>query len=68
MWTPKSWSFDNFHEVGYFPTWFTFSLKAIKWLGLLMGGHERPGKLVPSLGIKGYGFHDQFHIVMDCGS
>ena len=22
VWTPKSWSFDNFHEVGYFPTWF----------------------------------------------
>ena len=33
-----------------------------------MGGHERPCKLVPSLGTKGYGFHDQFHIVMDCGS
>ena len=31
MWTPKSWSFDNFHEVGYFPTWFIFSLKALKW-------------------------------------
>ena len=31
MWTPKSWSFDNFHEVGYFPTWFIFSLKALQW-------------------------------------
>ena len=31
VWTPKSWSFDKLHEVGYFPTWFTFSLKAIKW-------------------------------------
>ena len=29
VWTPKSWSFDNFHEVGYFPTWFIFSLKAL---------------------------------------
>ena len=29
MWTPKSWSFDNFHEVGYFPTWSIFSLKAL---------------------------------------
>ena len=29
VWTPKSWSFDNFHEVGYFPTWFTFSLQAL---------------------------------------
>ena len=27
--TVKSWSFDKRHEVGYFPTWFTFSLKAI---------------------------------------
>ena len=25
-----------------------------------MGGHERPCKLVPSLGTKGYGFHDRF--------
>ena len=33
-----------------------------------MGGHERPCKLVPSLGTKGYGFHDKFHIVIDCGS
>ena len=33
-----------------------------------MGGHERPCKLVSSLGTKGYGFHDWFHIVMDCGS
>ena len=29
MWTPKSWSFDKLHEVGYFPTLFTFILKAI---------------------------------------
>ena len=29
MWTPKSWSFDKLQEVGYFPTWFTFSLKAL---------------------------------------
>ena len=27
VWTPKSWSFDNFHEVGYFPTLFILSLK-----------------------------------------
>ena len=33
-----------------------------------MGGHERPCKLVPSLGNKGYGFHDGFHTVTDCGS
>ena len=33
-----------------------------------MGGHERPCKLVSSLGTKGYGFHDRFHTVMDCGS
>ena len=26
-----------------------------------MGGHERPRKLVPSFGSKGYGFHDRFH-------
>ena len=26
-----------------------------------MGGHERPCKLVPSLGTKGYEFHDWFH-------
>ena len=31
MWIPKSLSFDKLHEVGYFPTLFTFSLKAIKW-------------------------------------
>ena len=31
VWTPKSWSFDKLQNVGYFPTWFTFSLKAIKW-------------------------------------
>ena len=29
MWTPKSWSFDKLQEVGYFPTLFTFSLKAL---------------------------------------
>ena len=29
VWTPKSWSFDKLHEVGYFPTWLTFSLKAL---------------------------------------
>ena len=29
MWTPKSWSFDKLQEVGYFPTRFTFSLKAL---------------------------------------
>ena len=29
VWTPKSWSFDKLQEVGYFPTWFTFSLKAL---------------------------------------
>ena len=28
-WTPKNWSFDKLQEVGYFPTWFTFSLKAL---------------------------------------
>ena len=28
-WTPKSWSFIKLQEVGYFPTWFTFSLKAL---------------------------------------
>ena len=33
-----------------------------------MGGHERPCKLVPILGTKGYGIHDWFHTVMDCGS
>ena len=26
-WTPVLGVFDNFHEVGYFPTLFTFSLK-----------------------------------------
>ena len=31
VWTPKSWSFDKLQKVEYFPTWFTFSLKAIKW-------------------------------------
>ena len=29
LWIPKSWSFDKLQEVGYFPTWFTFSLKAL---------------------------------------
>ena len=29
MWTPVLGVFDNFHEVGYFPTLFTFSLKAL---------------------------------------
>ena len=29
VWTPKSWSFDKLQEVGYFPTWFIFSLKAL---------------------------------------
>ena len=28
-WTPVLGVFDNFHEVGYFPTWFIFSLKAL---------------------------------------
>ena len=32
-----------------------------------MGGHERPCKLVPSLGTKGYGFHDRFHILWELG-
>ena len=32
-----------------------------------MGGHERPCKLVPSFGIKGYGFHDRFLTVTDFG-
>ena len=29
VWTPKSWSFNKLQEVGYFPTWFNFSLKAL---------------------------------------
>ena len=29
VWTPKNWSFNKFQKVGYFPTLFTFSLKAI---------------------------------------
>ena len=29
VWTPKSWSFDKLQKVGHFPTWFTFSLRAI---------------------------------------
>ena len=40
VWTPKSWSFDKLHNVGDFLTRFTLSLKAIKWYGLFMGGHE----------------------------
>ena len=40
VWTPKTWSFDKLHKVGDFPTRFTSSLKAIKWYGLFMGGHE----------------------------
>ena len=42
VWTPKTWSFNKLHKVGDFPTRFTLSLKAIKWYGLFMGGHERP--------------------------
>ena len=29
VWIPKSWSFDKLHKVGYFPTQFIFSLKAL---------------------------------------
>ena len=29
VWTPRSWSFNKLHKVGYFLTWFTFSLKVI---------------------------------------
>ena len=29
VWTPKSWSFDKLQKVGYFPTRFIFSLKAL---------------------------------------
>ena len=29
VWTPVLGVFDNFHEVGYFPTLFTFSLKVL---------------------------------------
>ena len=29
VWTPKSWNLDKLQKVGYFPTWFTFSLKAL---------------------------------------
>ena len=29
VWTPKSWSFFKLQEVGYFPTRFIFSLKAL---------------------------------------
>ena len=29
VWTPKSWSFDKLQKVGYFPTRFLFSLKAL---------------------------------------
>ena len=42
VWTPKTWSFDKLHKVGDFHTRFTLSLKAIKWYGLFIGGHERP--------------------------
>ena len=42
VWIPKTWSFYKLHKVGDFPTRFTLSLKAIKWYGLFMGGHERP--------------------------
>ena len=30
--------------------------------------YGRPRELIPSFGIKGYGFHDRFHTVTDCGS
>ena len=30
--------------------------------------YGRPCKLVPRLETKGYGIHDRFHTVMDCGS
>ena len=49
VWTPKSWSFNKLHKVGDFPTRFTLSLKAIKWYGLFIGGHERPRNLVPKI-------------------
>ena len=29
VWIPKIWSFDKLQEIGYFPTWFTLSLKAL---------------------------------------
>ena len=29
VWTQKTWSFDKFHKVENFSTWFIFSLKAI---------------------------------------
>ena len=32
-----------------------------------MGGHERLCKLVPSLGTKGYEFHDRFHGLWELG-
>ena len=32
-----------------------------------MGGHERPYKLVPSLGTKGYELHDRFHRLWELG-
>ena len=41
-WTPVLGVFDNFHEVGYFPALFTFSLKALYGRGCLweaMRGH-----------------------------
>ena len=40
VWTLKSWSFDKLHKVEDFPTRFALSLKAIKWYGLFMVGHE----------------------------
>ena len=32
-----------------------------------MGGHEKLGKLVPSLGTKGYEFHDRLHGLWELG-
>ena len=29
--------------------------------------YERPCKLVPNLGTKGYGFHDRFHGLWELG-
>ena len=29
VWVPKSWSFMKLHELGNFPTWNIFSLKAM---------------------------------------
>ena len=58
------WEFLQIQEVGYFPTWFIFSLRHSNG----RGSYGRPRKLVPNFGIKGYGLHDQFHTVTDCGS